>query len=222
MSKKKQTARPPSPAVTHFPSPILEKKSSLSHAEKLDLIAKNFKEIMEVLGLDLSNESLIKTPDRVAKMYLEEVFSGLDEDNFPDISFFENEVSSPVNNAMVILKVSFTSFCEHHFVPMTGSAYIAYLPSSRIIGISKIHRLVHYFASRPQLQERLTAQIADSLAILLQSEDIAASIDAKHYCVAARGVYDENGHAITNVLRGRFSNDDMLRREFFEGINRKI
>lgn len=219
MSKKKQKILKTSPAITHFPSPILSKKS-YSNEEKMKLIAKRFREIMEILGLDLEDDSLAKTPERIAKMYVEEIFSGLDESNFPDISFFKDQIHHEHKSHIVFVKVGFTSFCEHHFVPMTGFAYVAYLPGDRLIGISKIHRLVRFFARRPQLQERLTAQIADCLAILLEIENVAVSIHAKHFCVMARGVQDENSQTITHVLRGQFNTDERLRREFFEGIDR--
>lgn len=222
MNKKKCINQPmPSPAVTHFPSPLLKDRCELSDQEKIKQIAVHFKAIMEVLGLDLTDESLEKTPERVAKMYVQEVFSGLDESNFPKMSFFKDEIHHEHAANIVFVKVGFTSFCEHHFVPMKGYAYVAYLPDKRLIGLSKIPRLVRFFARRPQLQERLTAQIADSLAILLQSENVAVSVNACHYCVMARGIQDEHGHTITNVLRGEFNTNDRLRREFFEGINRQ-
>ena len=127
-----------SPAVTHFPTPKVDKQSDLSDEEKIEIIASHFKEIMETLGLDLTNESLAKTPYRVAKMYVQEVFSGLDEDHFPAISFFEETFQHTSQTSMIFTKVSFTSFCEHHFVPMSGFAHVAYLPRTKIIGISKL------------------------------------------------------------------------------------
>jgi GTP cyclohydrolase I len=221
MTKKIKKNQAPSPAVTNFPSPILKVKPALSEEEKIQKIAHHFEEIMKVLGLDLTNDSLQKTPDRVAKMYVQEVFSGLDESNFPDISFFKDEFHHEHKAHMIFVKAGFTSFCEHHFIPMTGFAYVAYLPRDKIIGISKIPRLVRFFARRPQLQERLTAQIADSLALLLQTDDVAVSVNARHYCVMARGIQDENSHTVTNVLRGNFNTQEDLRREFFEAINCK-
>lgn len=221
MAKKPKKNSTPSPAVTHFPSPILKGKAPLSDAEKIDQIAAHFHRILEILGLNLTDDSLVKTPQRIAKMYVQEIFSGLDEKHFPEISFFKDEFHHEHKAHMVFVKVGFTSFCEHHFVPMTGFAYVAYLPANKIIGISKIPRLVRFFAQRPQLQERLTAQIADSLAILLEIEDVAVSIHACHYCVIARGVQDQNSQMITNILRGQFHTKEELRREFFEGINRQ-
>ena len=212
----------PSPARTNFPSPVLFLKPKLSKEEKIRRIAACFEEILNVLGLDLKDGSLALTPFRIAKMYVEEIFSGLEEENFPAISFFKDELHHEHKANMVFVKAGFTSFCEHHFVPMTGLAYVAYVPGKELIGLSKIPRIVRYFAKRPQVQERLTAQIADSLALLLNSNDVAVSINADHFCVKARGVQDECGHTITNVLRGKFNSNANLRSEFFEGINRNI
>lgn len=218
---KKTLIQAASPAITRFPTPKLKRKSVLSDEEKIERIADSFKEIMETLGLDLADESLAKTPYRVAKMYVQEAFSGLDEEKFPNVSFFENNLHHDSQTHMVFLKVGFTSFCEHHFVPMSGFAYVAYLPRKKIIGISKIPRIVRYFARRPQLQERLAAQIADSFSILLESDDVAVSITARHHCVMARGIQDEKSHTITNVLRGQFSTNHEIKREFFEAVNRQ-
>jgi GTP cyclohydrolase IA len=209
-------------ALTRFPSPVLLKAVERSNEEKIALIAEHFKHIMELLGLDLANESLERTPLRIAKMYVEEIFEGLDPNRFPEISFIEDIFKHDQKSNIVLVKVHFISFCEHHFVPMNGTAYVAYLPNQKLIGLSKIPRIVRYFARRPQVQERLTAQIADSLALLLETEHVAVSITAKHYCVIARGIEDENGHTITNVLRGDFDTNETLRREFFEGINRAL
>lgn len=222
MTKKRKHKSSPSPIVTHFPSPVLKEKPPYTDEEKIRLIADRFQEIMTILGLDLTDDSLVKTPERIAKMYVKEIFSGLDDANFPEISFFKDEFHHEHKAHMVFVKVGFTSFCEHHFVPITGLAYVAYLPGDKIIGISKIPRLVRFFARRPQLQERLTAQIADSLAVLLQTDDVAVSINACHYCVIARGIQDQESHMITNVLRGQFHHKEELRREFFEGINRDV
>jgi GTP cyclohydrolase I len=205
-------------AVTRFPSPIAP--NSLNDDEKIEVIADHFRQIMEILGLDLTDDSLANTPYRVARMYVKEVFSGLDFNQFPQISFIKDEFHHEHKSHIVLVKVGFTSFCEHHFVPMNGTAYVAYLPNKKLIGLSKIPRIVRFFARRPQVQERLTAQIADSLSIVLNTEDVAVSITAKHFCVIARGIEDENGHTITNVLRGKFDTSEELRKEFFAGISR--
>lgn len=209
-------------ATTHFPSPINPKAKVRTPKEKIDYIASRFKDIMDCLGLDLKDDSLKDTPLRVAKMYVNEIFSGLDPAHFPDINFFDEQIHHEHRANTVLVKVSFTSFCEHHFVPFQGYAYVAYIPNKKLIGLSKIPRIVKYFARRPQLQERLTAQIADSLSLLLDTENIAVSIVAKHFCMIARGVEDEASHTVTNVLRGEFDNNDQIRREFFDGIGRGL
>ncbi len=207
--------------ITAYPTPLKTIGDGLSKEEKIEKIASHFKEIMETLGLDMSDVSLARTPYRVAKMYVNEIFSGLDGTTFPKISFIADEFQHDAHSNIVFLKVNFHSFCEHHFVPMNGIAYIAYLPNGKLIGLSKIPRLVRFFSKRPQVQERLTAQIADSLVKLLGTENVAVSLSAEHFCVMARGVENENSRAITNVLRGGFDSDVNLRREFFEAINRK-
>lgn len=178
---KKNRQKTISPAITNFPSPLHAHPPILSEQEKIDLIADRFKDIMEALGLDLNNDSLSRTPQRVAKMYVKEVFSGLNPDKFPPMSFFEHDFDHDHRGNTVFVKVGFTSFCEHHFVPMTGFAYVAYVPKKKLIGLSKIPRIVRFFAKRPQLQERLAAQIADSLSLLLEIEDVAISITANHF-----------------------------------------
>lgn len=218
---KKNSKKKPSPAVTNYPSP-LKPPSKKTAEEKIEYIAQRFKEIMEVLDLDLTDESLQKTPQRVARMYVNEVFSGLDPQQFPEISFIGDHYKYQGQSNIVLIKVNFTSFCEHHFVPMIGYAYVAYLPNQKLIGLSKIPRIVRFFAKRPQVQERLTAQIADSLSLLLETDDVAVSITAEHFCVKARGIQDENSHTTTTVLRGQFSSDQGRRQEFFEGINRQV
>lgn len=207
-------------AITNFPSPIVENVHNLSDDEKISIISDHFKEIMITLGLDLSDGSLARTPYRIAKMYVKEIFSGLDVENFPDISFIDECYKHHDRSNMVFVKVNFHSFCEHHFVPMSGTAYIAYIPQKRLIGLSKIPRIVKYFSQRPQVQERLGAQIADALTLLLDTEDVAVSVTARHFCVIARGIEDTESHTITNILRGEFDKNSKLREEFFEGINR--
>lgn len=207
-------------AITRFPSPLALNPPQLSDEEKIAYIAERFRDIMEVLGLDLSDESLTRTPYRVAKMYVNEIFSGLDLKQFPTVSFIEDEYAYNSQPSMVFVKVNFNSFCEHHFVPMNGTAYVAYLPNRKLIGLSKIPRIVKFFACRPQVQERLTAQIADSLAMLLDTEHVAVSLTAQHFCVIARGIEDTESHTTTNMLRGDFNTNDNIRREFFEAINR--
>lgn len=208
-------------ANTRFPTPFKQPAVERTADEKIAYIAERFEEIMEALGLDLQDASLARTPHRVARMYVNEIFSGLDSNTFPSISFIENEFDHDFTNTnFVFMKVNFHSFCEHHFVPMNGTAYICYIPADRCIGLSKIPRIVRFFAQRPQVQERLTAQIADCLATVLDTADIAVSLTAEHFCVIARGIENENSHVITNVLRGKFQTDQTFRSQFFEAINR--
>lgn len=202
-------------AKTHYPSPIQEPPSDLSEEEKIHRIADHFRQIMDVLGLDLQDPSLAMTPERVAKMYVTELFSGLQLDAFPTMSFIEDACTTPALQQVVFLKVGITSFCEHHFVPMVGEAFVGYVPNKRLLGLSKFSRIVRYFCRRPQLQERLTAQIADALAIVLETDDVSVSLRAKHYCVIARGVEDESSDVTSQVLGGRFKDDTILRQQFF-------
>lgn len=219
--KTKSQGKEKDPAITRYPSPI--KATRLTKEEKIRTIADRFYDIMETLGLDMEDESLAKTPKRVAKMYVEELFSGLDLKSFPDMHLLDEECTSEVgHHSLLLTKCGFTSFCEHHFVPMSGYVFVAYLPRSKLLGLSKIHRLVHFFAKRPQLQERLTSQIADSLALILGHEDIAVSIHAQHACVMMRGIRDENGNTTTSYFSGKFKRDATLRDEFFRGIDRHI
>ena len=158
---------------------------------------------MDVLGLDLKDDSLKGTPDRVAKMYVEEIFSGLNPDNKPKIALFENKYR--YNQMLVEKNITFYSNCEHHFVPIIGEAHIAYVSSGKVIGLSKLNRIVQYYAKRPQVQERLTNQIAIDLKAILNTEDIAVIIDAKHLCVSSRGVKDNASATVTSYYSGIFN-----------------
>lgn len=192
------------------PTPYVESK--LSDDQKIEQISTHFKSIMEILGMDLKNDSLIKSPHRVAKMYVNEIFAGLKTENFPRISVIENEMQ--YDQMIVVKDVSVISFCEHHFVTIQGKANVAYIPNKRVIGLSKINRIVKYFSQRPQVQERLTKQIADCLSYVLDTPDVAVMIDAKHYCVISRGVEDVNSTTLTSDLRGEFRTDEKTRQEF--------
>ncbi len=205
---------------TQFRSPTAPQRLALTDEEKIEVIADRFRDIMEVLGLDLSDPSLAKTPYRVAKMYVQEAFSGLNPKNFPPITIIEDRYQHSERSNIVMVKATFCSFCEHHFVPIHGVAHVAYLPNRKLIGLSKITRIVRHFARRPQLQERLTAQIADSLAIILGTEHVAVSISATHDCVVARGIEDQASNALTQVFKGDFETDPTLREQFFQGLNR--
>jgi GTP cyclohydrolase IA len=187
---------------------------TLTSSQKIEVIAEAFEKILSALELDISDPSLAETPRRVAKMYVEELFSGLDPNNFPEIRYLENTYLEPEEGVILIENISVKSICEHHFVPIIGKAKVAYIPNRKILGLSKINRIVHYFCRRPQLQERLTAQIADSLSVLLDSSDVAVSIEAEHFCVTMRGVQDESSITKTHVLRGQFQTSPHLRDEF--------
>lgn len=185
---------------------------------KIELIAKHFKEIMHILGLDLNDDSLKGTPERVAKMYVNEIFRGLNPDNRPETRLFENKFK--FNELLVEKDISFYSNCEHHFVPFFGKAHVAYIPSGKVVGLSKINRIVQYYASRPQVQERLTVQIANDLKEALGTESVAIIIEAKHLCVASRGVKDDSSTTTTSHYSGKF-NDDHLRNEFLTLVGNK-
>ena len=157
---------------------------------------------MDVMGLDLKDDSLKGTPERVAKMYIDEIFSGLNPQNKPKIALFENKYQ--YNQMLVEKNITFYSNCEHHFVPIIGRAHIAYISSGKVIGLSKLNRIVQYFAKRPQVQERLTNQIAIELKNILNTEDIAVIIDAKHLCVSSRGIKDDTSATVTSYYGGQF------------------
>lgn len=194
--------------------------NGLSSEQKIEKITHHFKEIMQIIGLDLTNDSLEKSPYRVAKMYVNEIFSGLNKENFPSLSVIENEMQ--YDQMIVIKDVSVISFCEHHFVTIDGKANIAYIPNRRVIGLSKINRIVKFFARRPQVQERLTKQIADCLSYILDTPHVAVVIDAKHYCVISRGVEDVNSTTLTCDLRGDFKTNEKTRSEFMMHTKMKL
>ncbi len=175
----------------------------ISDEEKKEKIAILFKEIMNVIGLDLTDDSLKGTPKRVAKMYIEEIFSGLNPINKPKIALFDNKYQ--YNQMLVEKNITFYSNCEHHFVPIIGKAHIAYISSGKVIGLSKLNRIVQYYAKRPQVQERLTNQIAEDLKNALQTENIAVIIDAKHLCVSSRGIKDDTSATVTSYYGGEFN-----------------
>jgi GTP cyclohydrolase IA len=177
--------------------------SELSEREKINAISFHFKKIMETLGLDLEDDSLKGTPLRVAKMYVSEAFSGLDPNAFPAISLFDNNYE--YHEMLLEKDIQVYSYCEHHFVPFVGKAHVAYFPSGKVIGLSKLNRIVKYFSKRPQVQERLTMDIANALKKILQTEDIAVVIEAKHFCVASRGVEDSHSATVTTHFGGKFS-----------------
>jgi len=191
---------------------------SISDEEKIERIERHFAEIMMTLGLDLKDDSLSGTPRRVAKMYVNEVFSGLHPDQRPDIRLFENTYN--YHNILVEKNISFRSHCEHHFVPIIGKAHVAYIPGDKVVGLSKLNRLVQYYAKRPQVQERLTRQIGEDLKNTLHTDDVALWIEADHMCVSMRGVEDPDSSTITSFYSGRFQEDAAVKKEFLEAIRK--
>lgn len=186
--------------------------NGLSDRMKVSRITKHMRSIMQTLGLDLNDDSLTDTPKRIAKMYVHELFSGLSPATFPKITCIENKMG--VDEMVSVSSIRVLSVCEHHFVTIDGFATVAYIPRKKIIGLSKINRIVKYFARRPQVQERLTRQIADTLEKILETPDVAVHIKAKHYCVISRGVEDTSSETTTTDLRGIFRQDSSARSEF--------
>ncbi|TXB67096.1 GTP cyclohydrolase I FolE [Vicingus serpentipes] len=194
---------------TNLDTPLKEGAFDISDKEKKEKIEGLFAEIMDVLGLDLTDDSLKGTPKRVAKMYIEEIFSGLNPANKPKIALFDNKYQ--YNQMLVEKNITFYSNCEHHFVPIIGKAHVAYISSGKVIGLSKLNRIVQYYAKRPQVQERLTNQIGKDLQNILNTEDVAIIIDAKHLCVSSRGVQDDNSATVTTFYGGQFNSPEKIR-----------
>ena len=200
---------------TSIDTPLREDAFELSDIEKKKKIQKYFKAIMETLGLDLKDDSLSGTPHRVAKMYVDEIFYGLNPNNKPKVALFENKYK--YNEMLVERNITFYSNCEHHFVPIYGKVHVAYISSGKVIGLSKINRIVDYFARRPQVQERLTNQIGNELMEILETEDVAVIVDAKHMCVSSRGIKDNSSATTTSFYSGKFR-DDNTKSEFHKYI----
>jgi GTP cyclohydrolase I len=192
-------------------------QTTLDRKDKIAEIERSFNHIMQVLGLDLSDDSLVETPKRVAKMYVNEIFWGLDYEAFPKCTTVDNKMKY---DEMVVEKnVNVQSNCEHHFVVIDGLATVAYIPKQKVLGLSKINRVVEYFSKRPQIQERLTEQIYHALQYILDTDDIAVVIDAQHYCVKSRGVEDTGSSTVTSKLGGCFKSDPAVRAEFMNIVN---
>jgi GTP cyclohydrolase I len=190
--------------------------NGLGAEEKRRRIQAQFTEIMKTLGLDLTDDSLMDTPRRIAKMYVNEIFGGLDYRNFPKLTVVENKMRC--DEMIRVGDISLSSTCEHHFITIDGTATVAYIPKGKVIGLSKINRIVAFFAQRPQIQERLTEQVLLALQTLLETDDVAVSITATHFCVKARGVMDANSHTTTTALGGAFKLSPETRREFLLGL----
>lgn len=191
-------------------TPLIDTK--LSAEQKYQRIKELMTEVVKTLGLDLRDDSLQETPHRIAKMYVNEVFSGLDYTNFPSVSVIENKMA--VDEMVKIEDIGLTSTCEHHFVTIDGIAKVAYIPKNKILGLSKINRIVRFFAQRPQVQERLTQQVLIAIQTLTETQDVAVSIKATHYCVKSRGVMDVNSTTETTALGGAFKANSHTRVEF--------
>ncbi len=193
--------------ATSIDTPLREDAFDISDEDKMAIIEDKFREIMETMGLDLTDDSLRGTPHRVAKMFIKEIFYGLNPANKPKISVFENKFK--YGEMLVEKNINMNSTCEHHFLPIVGKAHVAYISNGEVIGLSKINRIVDYYARRPQVQERLTVQIANELRQILKTDDIAVVIDAKHMCVSSRGIQDESSSTVTAEYSGRFKEKDV-------------
>jgi len=200
-------------------TPMREDAHLLSDSEKMQIIEDHFSGIMNTLGLDLKDDSLQGTPHRVAKMFVKEIFGGLKPEQKPKMSTFENKFK--YNEMLVEKNITLYSTCEHHFLPIVGKAHVAYISSGRVIGLSKINRIVDYYARRPQVQERLTMQIVKELQEALETEDVACVIDAKHLCVNSRGIRDIESSTVTSEFGGKFK-DQSVRKEFLDYINMEL
>ena len=196
---------------TSIDTPMRDDAFDISDEEKMAIIEDKFRDIMETMGLDLTDDSLRGTPHRVAKMFIKEVFYGLNPANKPKISVFENKFK--YNEMLVEKNINLNSTCEHHFLPIVGKAHVAYISNGEVIGLSKINRIVDFYARRPQVQERLTVQIANELKEILKTDDVAIVIDAKHMCVSSRGIQDESSSTVTAEYSGKFKEKE-VRDEF--------
>lgn len=202
--------------MTTIETPMRDDAFLLSDEEKIAQIEDKFRDIMNIMGLDLTDDSLQGTPHRVAKMYVKEIFSGLNPANKPAVKLFENKYQ--YKEMLVERNITFYSNCEHHFVPIIGKAHVAYISNGKVIGLSKLNRIVQFFAKRPQVQERLTIQIAEELKRVMETEDVAVLIDAVHLCVSSRGVQDFNSATVTSSYSGAFNNE-ATRNEFLKYVN---
>lgn len=194
--------------LTSMDTPMKSTAFLISDEEKKKRIAFHFTEIMDTLGLDLNDDSLKGTPERVAKMYIDEIFSGLNPLNKPKVALFDNKYQ--YEQMLVEKNITFYSNCEHHFVPIFGKAHVAYISSGKVIGLSKLNRIVQYFAKRPQVQERLTNQIGKELQDILDTKDVAVIIDAKHLCVSSRGIKDDTSTTVTAFYGGEFNSHEKI------------
>ena len=196
-------------------TPLRDNAFEMSDIEKISLIKKDVTSILETLGMDLTDDSLKGTPSRVAKMFVQEIFGGLHPDRKPKASTFENKYK--YGEMLVEKNITLYSTCEHHLLPIVGKAHIAYISNGTVVGLSKMNRIVDYYAKRPQVQERLTIQIVRELQEIMNTEDVACVIDAKHLCVNSRGIRDIDSSTVTSEFGGTFKNPE-TRREFLDYI----
>jgi len=205
--------------MTSIETPMREDAFDMSDNEKIDVIAEHFKVIMETIGLDLTDDSLAGTPKRVAKMFIKEKFKGLNKMNKPSISLFDNAYQ--YSKMLIEKNIKVESTCEHHFLPITGMAHVAYISTGKVIGLSKINRIVDYYARRPQVQERLTRQIVEALKDALDTKDVIVAMEAKHHCVSSRGIEDPHSTTVTLEYSGEFENQ-ARRNEFMDYVRNKM
>jgi len=205
--------------MTSIETPMREDAFDMSDNEKIDVIAEHFKVIMETIGLDLNDDSLAGTPKRVAKMFIKEKFKGLNKMNKPAISLFDNAYQ--YSKMLIEKNIKVESTCEHHFLPITGMAHVAYISTGKVIGLSKINRIVDYYARRPQVQERLTRQIVEALKEALDTKDVIVAMEAKHHCVSSRGIEDPHSTTVTLEYSGEFENQ-ARRNEFMDYVRNKM
>jgi len=212
MSKQKDKKH----LFSEITTPVRTDANQMPDEEKMKRIEEKMKDVLDILGLDLNDDSLSGTPRRVAKMYVMEIFKGLNPDNMPKLSSFENKYK--YGEMLVEKDISVFSTCEHHFLPIIGKAHVAYISNGRVLGLSKINRIVDYFARRPQVQERLTVQIVKAMQEALGTEDVACIVDAKHMCLVSRGIKDITSSTLTAEYAGKFK-DPEVRKEFLRYIN---
>ena len=198
-------------------TPMHDHAFDLSDEEKIEQIEGHFQSIMKILGLDLDDDSLKDTPNRVAKMYVKEIFCGLNPKNKPAVSVFDNTYQ--YEDVLIEKDILVQSCCEHHFLPFTGKAHVAYIPTDKVVGLSKINRVVDYYSRRPQVQERLTLQIADELKKVLKTDDVAVYIESKHMCVAMRGIKDDSSTTITSTFHGKLKEKE-FKQQFLRMIGK--
>lgn len=208
-----ETEGVPVNGYTKMEVPLATTASSLSDHTKIDLLTEKFEEILHILGLDPEDDSLRDTPRRIARMYINEIFKGLDPKNRPKITLFKNTYD--YHFPLLEMNIPFTSFCEHHFVPITGKANLVYIPKDKVIGLSKLHRLVDYHARRPQVQERLTTHIALDLIDCLQTEEVGVVLKASHSCISCRGVEHLGSSSITSFFSGSLAQNEGIKMQLF-------